>query len=276
MTRSRRATVAVVLILAVAGGLVVVAGSATGASPQVADERTSPGAAPIEQAQVSSTETIDLTRELGLVPDVPGTYAATYEYRLPDRLESLELTLPAEAAVQSRTGFEAVDDRTYAWDGETAAPRIRYRLPANETVPQDGPIAAPGSLIFADTGHWALVRQPRDGHNWSWRGADVEVVLDSTTTARQGVVGDRTAYLGPYERYANESHGQRFELVVPEAAALEAAPAEIFASLSAAADRLRVGDRDERVLAIAAPTRGVEWGVRGLQTGESDISPTSA
>lgn len=68
---------------------------------------------------------------------------ASYEYRLPDRLESLEVTLPAETAVQSRTGFEAVDDRTYAWDNET-----------------DGPIAPSGSLIFADTGDWAPIRQP--------------------------------------------------------------------------------------------------------------------
>ncbi|PSP20208.1 hypothetical protein BRC62_00460, partial [Halobacteriales archaeon QH_10_67_13] len=271
MIRSRQGTVAVVLILVLAGGLVAVAEPATGVSPQVTDERTSLASALTEQAQASSTETIDLTRELGLVPNVPGTYAATYEYRLPDRLESLEVTLPAEAAVQSRIGFEAVDDRTYAWDGETDGPRLRYRLPANETVSPDGPIAAPGSLLFADTGDWAVVRQPRDGHEWSWRGEDVRVVLDRTTTARQGAVGDQTAYLGPYDRYTNDSHGQRFELVVPEAATLEEAPTDIFASLGAAADRLRVGDRDEQVLAIAAPTQGVEWGVRGLQTGESDM-----
>lgn len=73
MICSRRATVAVVLILAAAGELVAVAGSATGGSSQAADERTSLGAAPIEQAQTSDTETIDLTRQPGLVPDVPAT-----------------------------------------------------------------------------------------------------------------------------------------------------------------------------------------------------------
>jgi PGF-CTERM protein len=84
------------------------------------------------------------------------------------------------------------------------------------------------------------------------------------------VVGQALVYLGPHETDTKTAHGQTFRLVVPDAATLAAGREAIFESVTAAADRLRVGDRDPRVLMIAAPA-SVAWGVRGLQTGDRDF-----
>jgi hypothetical protein len=78
-------------------------------------------------------------------------------------------------------------------------------------------------------------------------------------------------YLGPSETHRRRAHGQTFTLVVPEQATLTASPEAILDSLAAAADGLRVGDRDDSVTVFAAPTASVEWGVRGLQYGEADM-----
>ena len=270
VTRRHSAAISVAVVLLLAGSLVAV-GPATGTDTSRMSTGGPPAPVVVPLDQTTSTETIELSRELQLVPDEPGTFAATNEYQAPDSLTSLEVTLPEGATVQSSTGFDAVDDRTYAWNEETDTPSLQYRLSGNETVPRDGPISAPGSLIFTDTGDWALVRQPGVAHSWSWQGQDLQVSLDRTTTARQGVVGDQMAYLGPYKEHVHEAHGQRFRLVVPKPATLTEIPSEIFDSLGATADRLRVGARDPEVLAIAAPTGNVEWAVRGLQTGESDM-----
>ena len=270
MARRYGAAISVAVVLLLAGTLAAI-GPATGTDTSKVSAGGPPASLVTPLDQTTSAETIELNRELQLVPDEPGTFAATNEYRPPDSLTSLEVTLPEGATVQSSNGFDALEDRTYAWNEETDTPSLHYQLSGNETVPRDGPISAPGSLIFADTGDWALVRQPGIAHSWSWQGQDVQVSLDRTTTARQGVVGDQMVYLGPYEEHVHEAHDQRFRLVVPGPATLEETPSEIFDALGATADRLRVDARDPEVLAIAAPTGNVDWAVRGLQTGESDM-----
>jgi hypothetical protein len=91
-------------------------------------------------------------------------------------------------------------------------------------------------------------------------------------TAERGATGDEIAYLGDYEEHTTTAHGQEFRLIVPDRATLEEPPAEILTAMANASDRLRVGDRDETVFAVAAPTPdGIEWGVRGLQTGDADM-----
>jgi PGF-CTERM protein len=79
------------------------------------------------------------------------------------------------------------------------------------------------------------------------------------------------AFLGDYELRTHTAHGQQFRLLIPQAADLEAEPAAIFESLASASDRLRVGDRDEDIFMVAAPTDEVDWAVRGLQLGDSDF-----
>ncbi|MFC7135658.1 CARDB domain-containing protein [Halobaculum litoreum] len=181
-------------------------------------------------------------------------------------------------------GFAAADGG-YEWDGETASPTIRYRLPANRTsasatLAHDAPsaVATTGSTaaqseryLFVDPGPWALVTVPSQRVGWRFRpgAGDVGLVREAQVDG-PGAVGTRIAFLGPHTVHERTAHGQTFRLIVPDAAdGTAAAPDAILDSVAAASDTLRVGDRDESVLLVAAPA-DVPWAVRGLQTGDAD------
>lgn len=225
-----------------------------------------------EQRSVVSERgpTIELDQELRRVTDRPGIFEARHTYSIPDEAGLLEVTLPEGAEVRSTRGFRQHDARTYEWDGTTAQPRLRYQLEGNQSIDQTGPIAGPGRFIFVDVGEWALVSRPSVSHRWGWVGPD-RVGFESEMRAAEGVTGEVMAYLGEYELFTHQAHGQEFKLVVPERADLVEDRTELFASLSDAADRLRVGDPDEEVFMVAAPTRNIDWGVRGLQGGPADM-----
>jgi len=264
-------------------GIAVLAVGVAASGPAVADD--SIGNLTIETAEVdgdlhassttataSGQPTIELTQRLSLLPDRPGTYSVSHRYRLPDNVGVMEVTVPEGASVRSTAGFVHQEGHTYEWDRSTDSPRIDYHNPANQTVDQSGPIAGPGQFIFVDVGEWALVSEPQVSHRWGWRRGTERVGLDSEMTTTQGAAGDAIAYLGPYEQRTHTAHGQRFRLIIPETAALAERPSSLFDSLSDASDRLRVGERDDEVFLIAAPTKsGVQWGVRGLQGGPADM-----
>ncbi len=222
------------------------------------------------EAQTTATgPAIELTQDLSLLPDEPGRYEVTHRYSLPEDAALLEFTLPTSASVNDINGFVQRDDRTYEWDGRTTNPTVTYSLDANRSVDGSGPIDAAGRYLFVDVGDWALVSQPRVSHRWGWRGDRIGLTSEMTTD--QGATSDVIAYLGEYETKTHEAHDQEFKLVIPEAASLEEEPAELFESLSDASNTLRVGERDEAVFMVAAPTDKVDWGVRGLQTGPADL-----
>ncbi len=221
------------------------------------------------EAQSADGPSIDLTQDLSLLPDEPGTYEVTHDYSLAENAALLQVTLPEEASVDAINGFVQRDDRTYEWDGDTDGPSITYRLGANRSVDGSGPIDASGRYLFVDVGDWALVTQPRASHQWGWRGERVGFTTEMTTD--QGVTSDVIAYLGEYDKETYNAHDQEFQLIIPEAASLAEEPSELFASLGDASDSLRVGERDEVVFMVAAPTERVDWGVRGLQTGPADL-----
>ena len=250
----------------------------TGAGPAAVTPTTGLATADIDAeesaagTQTTTGSNIRLTQRLGLVPDRPGIYEASHRYRVPDHLRSLEVTLPEGATVVSVRGFRNREGRTYEWDGSTTTPRIDYRVPANRSIDQTGPIAGPGRLTFVDVGEWALVSQPQTSHSWGWIQGGGEVGFERSMTAERGATGDEIAYLGDYEAHTATAHGQEFRLIVPERATLEEPPTEVLTAMANASDRLRVGDRDETVFAVAAPTPdGIKWGVRGLQTGDADM-----
>ncbi|WP_049985556.1 hypothetical protein [Halobellus rufus] len=279
MGRGSRTACLLVGLLVLASGVGAASAAATAFAPDgtAAVSESETETAPVSSTGVVLTSTsasdshVELTQRLRLLPDDPGVYGVTHSYRLPDRLRGLEVTLPPESTVASASGFDRVDGRTYEWDGTTERPSIDYRMAANRTVEQTGPIGGPGRLTFADVGEWALVTRPGTAHSWSWTGSG-EVGLDRSTEAESGAVGTRIAFLGPHEEYTHTAHGQTFRLIVPEAAELEEPPEELFAAFDDAADRLRVGDRDETVFVVAAPTpEGLQWGVRGVHTGGSDV-----
>ncbi|MFO7832991.1 MAG: hypothetical protein R6V31_02770, partial [Halohasta sp.] len=200
-----------------------------------------------------------------------GEITATVSFRLPDRLTELTPQLPDGVTVTETNGFTQSDGDDYAWDGRTEKPSITFRVGADQLTDDEGPLAEDGQYLFTATDEWALVRIPSIGVGWTQTGSDELVIDRETAVDGPGVAGDRMAYLGEYSVVRRTAHGQTFHLVIPEAADLAEPPEAILDSLSHASDALRVGDRDREVLVIAAPTDGVDWGVRGLQTGEAEL-----
>ncbi|WP_324663561.1 M61 metallopeptidase family protein [Haloarcula sediminis] len=210
------------------------------------------------------------TSSYALTPDRPGSVRVTLTYRLPDRVRSLRTHLVDDGTVTSTNGFDRVNDTTYDWDESTSTPSITVRFNPNETTSKTGPEAASGQYLFADTGEWALLRQFRTSSSYSYTkpepGVDRRVRTDGP-----GAAGDRIVFLGDVRTVERTQNGQTFRLVVPEAAELSESPEAVLDSLTNASRTLRVGNRDETVVGFAAPTDRVEWGVRGLATGDSEF-----
>ena len=222
-------------------------------------------------SQTAENTNIELTQELGRLTEQKGVYGVQHEYDIPTEVSVLEVTLPESSTVRSQSGFLQEDERTYRWDGQTESPTLGYELQANRSVDESGPIAGPGRLVYADVGDWGVVSQPATSHRWGWRGPqrvgfDRDVSVDGP-----GAVGDVLAFLGDHEEMTHEAHDQRFRLIIPDRASLAEEPADIFRSLEAASDTLRIGERDDELFMIATPTGSVDWGVRGLQTGPADL-----
>ena len=231
-----------------------------------------------DAGQVDDSDRIRLRNELSMTAE-PGTVAVRTRAAIPDRVTELRVTLLSanDDAVEA-DGFERADDAgpdesAWVWDGETATPSLTYAMDANDTVEAAGPLGARGSYRFVDAGEWALVRTPRTSASWSYTGQyDGQVRLTRENAVDgEGVASQAMAFLGPYEEHVREAGGQRYRLIVPAAADLEATPDEVFGVFESASTALQVGARDETVFAVAAPTDGVEWGVRGLQVADADL-----
>ncbi|MFW6321495.1 MAG: hypothetical protein ACOC0Z_06545, partial [Halohasta sp.] len=262
----RHAVVLSIVVLVVVGsaGLPVAAAMPAADTPSAATQ-------PSTVSAQSTDDAVRLTTTLDRSPERSGEITATVSFRFPDRVTELTARLPEGATVDDTDGFSADTERDYEWDEQTDEPSVTFRVDADRLTDEEGPLAEDGRYLFADTDDWALVRIPSTGVRWTQTGSDELSVDRETRVDGSGVAGDRMAFLGDHEVETHSAHGQTFRLVVPEAADLEESPDEIFESLSHASDTLRVGDRDDEVLIIAAPTDGVDWGVRGLQTGDSEL-----
>ncbi|MFB6143054.1 MAG: glycyl aminopeptidase [Halorientalis sp.] len=266
---TRRVAPLLVLLL-VAATVPATAAGAMAAGTQGTGDTASTTATATEPTvtRAQTAETLVLTKTLSLTPERPGQILVRIEYEVPDPVVEVRATLPDAATVTDTEGF-ALREGDYVWDGGTANPSVTYRLPANETSREEGPLAGEGEYLFVDRGPWAIVDTPQVATGWRWRGERVTL----TTRARvagEGVVGEGMAYLGPHREHRRTASGQTFRLVVPASATLGPAPEAVLDTVSAAAGTLRVGPRDEEVVMIAAPTE-VPWAVYGLQTGPTDF-----
>lgn len=264
----------VLIVLLVVAGSIPVAGTGGAMDSGTPNESSSIAIGPLQTAPSTSTaaaRTIDLTQELQLTQDRPGEITVTLRYTVPDNVVELTTRLPDGATVTSTAGFSKRDGTEYAWNRRTTTPTLTVRLPVNQTRDATGPIAGKGDYVFVDSGPWALVRVPQLSTAWSWTGGGTVGLSRTTTTDGPGAVGEQMAFLGEHREVTRTAHGQTFRLIVPARADIAASPASILDSVSAASNALRVGDRDERVFMVAAPTGSVRWGVRGLQTGDSDL-----
>jgi len=252
----RAAALAVVLLLAGAQPAVAATGSPAAAGPPSVDAET-------------ASATIAVDTVLSLTPEQPGSVGVVQTFDTPDALTELRVTLDPRSTVTDAEGFSNVRGDTWAWDGETADPRLRYELTANRTTDREGPMATDGVYLYADVGEWALIQQPNIGLEWR---TTESVSLERTTRVDgEGAVGGATAFLGPHEAYTRSVAGQEIRLIVPDAAELADPPAEILDGLGNASRELNVGDRDDTVFAVAAPTGQVDWAVQGLQVGDTDF-----
>ena len=221
-------------------------------------------------ARLQTAADVSLTQEFRLTPDQPGEVAVTHNFTLDERIANLRTTVPRRVTVTDTVGFSADNETIYRWDGQTERPSISYTLPVNETGSRSY-ASANGSLLFADVGEWALLRRPVQTTRWQAFGSEPVTFDRQTVTAGPGAAGDSLVYLGEVDLYPRTTDNQTFRLAVPAAANMTESRDDVLDAMERASNDLAVGERDSSVFAVAAPTEGVPWAVRGLSIGDSDF-----
>ncbi|MFC6975388.1 hypothetical protein ACFQL1_13190 [Halomicroarcula sp. GCM10025709] len=222
--------------------------------------------------QVADSDTITVLQSFNLTRNRSGSVAVRLSYTVPDRVRSLETTLPENATVTRAAGFTRVNGTTYEWDGESTTPVLSYRRNPNETINRSGPEGASGRYLGVDAGEWALFTRSPTPTEWTYVGTPPVTFERDMRTVGPGATGDWLVYLGDVETVERTANDQTIRLAVPERASMAESPEAVLSSLSNASNALRVGDRDERVFVLAAPTgENVTWGARGYQIGDADM-----
>ncbi|MFY4811558.1 peptidase [Haloarcula sp. AONF1] len=221
--------------------------------------------------QTSDGDVIQQTQTYARVPEEPGEVAVTLTYEVPDRVVDLEAHVPAEATMTDTDGFERVNESVYKWDETTDTATISYHINPNQTIKKSGPEGSEGRYLSVDTGEWALLTRSRTPTRWRYTGQDPVRYNRTLRTAGPGAAGEEIVYLGEVATFEETAHDQTFTLAVPERATMTASPISVLDSMANASNALRVGDRDEQVFVVAAPSGAVNWGVEGYQIGDADM-----
>ncbi|MGB9952064.1 peptidase [Haloarcula marismortui] len=222
-------------------------------------------------AQTSDGDVIQQTQTYARVPEQPGEVAVTLTYEVPDRVVDLETHVPAAATVTETDGFERVNESVYEWEEPTDTATISYHINPNRTIEKSGPEGAEGRYLSVDTGEWALLTRSQTPTRWRYTGRDPVRYNRTLRTAGPGAAGEEIVYLGEVATFEETAHNQTFTLAVPERATMTASPISVLDSMANASNALRVGDRDEQVFVVAAPSGAVSWGVEGYQIGDADM-----
>jgi PGF-CTERM protein len=221
--------------------------------------------------QTGDGDVIRQTQTYARVPEEPGEVAVTLTYEVPDRVVDLEAHVPAAATVTDTNGFERVNESVYEWEDGAESATISYRLNPNRTIEKSGPEGAEGRYISVDAGEWALLTRSLTPTRWRYTGREPVRYNRTVETAGPGAAGEEIVYLGEVATFEETAHNQTFTLVVPERATMIASAISVLDSMANASNALRVGDRDEQVFAVAAPSGAVDWGVEGYQIGDADM-----
>ena len=229
------------------------------------------GTATSGATQTSDGDVIQQTQTYARVPEEPGEVAVTLTYAVPDRVVDLETHVPAAATVTETDGFERVNESVYEWDETSGPATISYRINPNRTIEKSGPEGAEGRYLSVDTGDWALLTRSLTPTRWRYTGQDPVRYNRTVRTAGPGAAGEEIVYLGEVATFEETAHNQTFTLAVPERATMTASPISVLDSMANASNALRVGDRDEQVFVVAAPSGAVDWGVEGYQIGDADM-----
>jgi len=103
-------------------------------------------------------------------------------------------------------------NRVWEWDGDTADPSLTYAIDANDTIEEEGPLAADGAYRFVDAGEWALVRTPASAPRGRTPGSTRgQVRLDPT------VRRSPRARASPRSRWRSSGHTRRSTFERPQA-----------------------------------------------------------
>ncbi|TQQ81284.1 hypothetical protein EGH24_09170 [Halonotius terrestris] len=229
------------------------------ATPAAATIDTEPDQSPV--VEQSTSETVPITQTLQKTPDTPGSITVTTTVETTLKLTQFNLYIPRPSEELSVTGFSrgSTDDvqgfKKYEWDGNTDSPAVTYSVEVNTTGDR-------GGFETVDAGDWAIIAVP--DIPYAWEASEEVQITRQTELAGSGVVKVGYAYLGEYEERTHTAHDQQFRLITPEAATLAERPEAIFDSVSYASDKLRVGERDDEVVMIAAPSsETIRWNVGG-------------
>ncbi|WP_435348133.1 CARDB domain-containing protein [Haloarchaeobius sp. HRN-SO-5] len=245
------------------------------ASDSAPDDPSPVASLPADGAEGAEASELTRTLSLRLTPGTPGELEAEVRFDVPDEVTDVTLTIQSNADVTDTTNFERTGEQQYEWNGTGDTASVTFTYAVNETrdTGRRAGTAAQADAVepysFVDTGDWALARVARLGTSWRWVGTG-DVVLDERVEVEgEGTTGGYMAYLGPMETYTRTVRNQEIRLVVPEAATLRESPAAILDSVGNASEQLRLGERDERVMLVAAPTT-LDWSSAGLQYGDTD------
>ncbi|RQG96077.1 hypothetical protein [Natrarchaeobius oligotrophus] len=128
---------AIALVAVLIASLPASAGALTAGAADVPSPETQPSHERVANAPAdsgaSSDPVLHRTTTLRHLPDRPGTFETEMEFRVPDPVVDLEITLHSRAEIESTAGFETTDDGTLRWIEETDRPTVRFTMPANRT-----------------------------------------------------------------------------------------------------------------------------------------------
>ena len=233
----RLARVVVALLL-----LVSATGAAGAASGSVAERDVR------QLSAATGVQTLELVYTVERIPDEPGRVEVTFRPDVPSAIERLQVTLNDRQTVTGHTGFHRTEGRTWEWRDGRADPSLTYVANVNRSAGK--------GYDAVDTAAWTLTSRHRGTvgtkFRYWYRGATVRHV-ERIVPEGTGIAGANNAFLGDYTVEERSAAGQRFRLVVPDAARMRATPERVLDSLAAAATGLRVGARDEQVTVFVAP-----------------------
>jgi hypothetical protein len=209
----------------------------------------------------AAADSIDVEHTVGMT-DQAGTVDVTTRVSVPGGTTSLRVRLPNGSEVYETDGFARVNDRTYEWTRSTDEPSVSYTVLGNVTVDR----GAGERHLFAVTDEWAIVRSPTVGIRTAAGDAEAD---ERYRVDGEGAAGPYITYLGAHTTRVRTA-GQRFRLVVPEAAEMATNPTAALDSLAHASRRIEFGRRDDEVFVVVAPTT-VPWAATGLQRGDADL-----
>ena len=185
-------------------------------------------------------------------------------YELDDSVVELRVRLPQNIEIERTAGFAAAGEE-WVWEAGSMNPVLRGTY-HTDTTQSDG-------ARYVDAGEWAIIKAPTHAASWRYRGQEPLDFVETYDVEDTGIASSNGAivFLGEHERRRHSAVGQRYTLAIPEAAELAVDPTEIFGAITDAASYLDVGQCQEDILLVAAPSARAEWGPLGTQTGDDGI-----